>query len=174
MGFWNQGVRSSRSRSRSRSPSRRSYVSRPSYNRSASSIFSGWGGRASSSRGYGYGHGHSSRARPRSGFINRIRRFLHQIYEKFKRHPFRMFMLVIMPLLTSGVLVKLFSSIGIRLPTGMQRMMGGQQQTRQTTERFYSRGGARDVGAGTSLPGMAGPSWGDSLGTVMGIAKTFM
>ncbi|OCT46847.1 hypothetical protein CLCR_02195 [Cladophialophora carrionii] len=77
-----------------------------------------------------------------------------------------------MPLLTSGVLVKLFSSIGIRLPTGMQRMMGGQQ-TRQT-ERFYARGGARDVGAGTSLPGMGGPGWGDSLGTVMGIAKSFL
>ncbi|KIW72266.1 hypothetical protein PV04_00472 [Phialophora macrospora] len=171
MGFWNQGIRSSRSRSRSRSPSRRSYVSRPAYARSTSSIFSGFGGRAPSSRGYG--HGHSSRARPRSGFINRIRRFLHEIYEKFKRHPFRMFMLVIMPLLTSGVLVKLFSSIGIRLPTSIHRMMGGQQ-TRQPTERFYARGGARDMGGGTALPGMAGPGWGDSLGTVMGIAKSFL
>jgi hypothetical protein len=86
-----------------------------------------------------------------------------------------MFMLVIMPLLTSGVLVKLFSSIGIRLPTSIHRMMGGQgQQTRQSTERFYSRGGARDMGGGTALPGMAGPGWGDSLGTVMGIAKSFI
>lgn len=85
----------------------------------------------------------------------------------------KVFMLVIMPLLTSGVLVKLFSSVGIRLPAGLQRMMGGQQQQmRQTTERFYARGGARDVAGGTALPGM--PSWGDSIGTIAGIAKSFI
>jgi hypothetical protein len=170
MGFWNDGVRS---RSRSRSPSRHShshYASRPSYARSSSSFFSGLGG-GGSSRGYS----HSSRARPRSGFVNKIRRFLREIYEKFRRHPWRMFMLVIMPLITSGVLVKLFASVGIRLPAGVQRLMGGQpgQQFRQT-ERFYARGGARDLGGGTALPGMAGPGWGDSIGTVMGIARSFL
>jgi len=83
-----------------------------------------------------------------------------------------MFMLVIMPLITSGVLVKLFASVGIRLPASVQRMMGGQQT--RTTERFYARGGARDMDGGTALPGMAGSGWGNSLGTVMGIAKNFI
>jgi len=164
MGFWNDGVHTSRSRSRSRSPSRHShYGSRPSYARSSSSIFSGFGGGGggSSSRGWGsHAGGHSSCARPRSGFVNRIRRFLRDIYAKFRKHPWRMFMLVIMPLLTSGVLVKLFASLGLRLPASVTRMMGGQQQMRQTTERFYSRGGARDMVGGSALPGMAGPGWG--------------
>ena len=173
MGFWIDGVRSD-----SRSPSRHNSHSgsRPSYARASSSSFFGGlsGGGASSSRGWGSSNGHSSRARPRSGFVNRIRRFLRDIYEKFRRHPVRMFMLVIMPLLTSGVLVKLFGTLGLRLPAGLSNLMGGQGRMRQTTERFYARGGARDMGGGSSLPGMSGPGWGDTAGTVMGIAKAFL
>ncbi len=169
MGFWNDGVRS---RSRSRSPSKNShYSSRPAYARSSSSFFSGFGGGGgghSTSRGHSY----SSRARPRSGFINRIRYFLREIYEKLKRHPIRTFMLVIMPLLSSGILITLLSKVGIRLPPSIARMMGGDKM-RETT-RVYARGGARDFGGGTGLPGMSGPGLGDSLGTVMGIAKAFM
>lgn len=167
MGFWNDGVRA-RSRSRSRSPSRQShYSSRPAYARSSSSFFSGFGGGGhSSSRGY------SSRARPRSGFINRIRRFLRDIYEKLKRHPIRTFMLVIMPLLSSGILITLLAKVGIRLPPSIQKLMGGNQM-RETT-RVYARGGARDFGGGSAMPGMSGPGLGDSIGTVMGIAKAFL
>ena len=83
----------------------------------------------------------------------------------------RVFLLVIMPLITSGVLVKLLATVGIRLPAGMQRMMGGQQA--RQTERLFARGGARDFGGGTALPGM-GSNWGDSIGTLAGIAKSFL
>ncbi|KIX96129.1 uncharacterized protein Z520_08384 [Fonsecaea multimorphosa CBS 102226] len=162
MGFWNQGIRSQRSNSPS--PSRRSYyASRPSYSRSASSFFSGFGvGGGSSSRGYG----HSSRARPRSGFVNRIRRFLREIYHWMRRHPIRTFVLVILPLITGGALSKLLGTVGIRLPAGLQRMMGGRDIS-QTTERFYARGGARDFGGGSALPGMGG-GIGTSIGALAG------
>lgn len=162
MGFWNDGIRD---RSRSRSPSRRSnsgyYASRPSYSRSASSFFSFGGG----SRG-----GHSSRARPRSGFINRIRHFLRRIYEYMRRHPVKVFFLVIMPLITGGALTKLLAQFGVRLPRGLENLAGGQ---RAQTERFYARGGARDFASGAALPGMSG-GVGESIGSLMSIAKMFL
>ncbi|KIW30278.1 uncharacterized protein PV07_06033 [Cladophialophora immunda] len=167
MGFWNQGIRSQRSNSPS--PSRRSYyASRPSYSRSASSFFSGFGGGGGSSSR----RGHSSRARPRSGFINRIRRFLREIYHWMRRNPIRTFVLVILPLITGGALSKLLGTVGIRLPAGLQRMMGGREMS-QTTERFYARGGARDFGGGSALPGMGG-GIGNSIGALAGIAKMFI
>ena len=81
-------------------------------------------------------------------------------------------MLVIMPLLSSGILITLLSKVGIRLPPSIARMMGGNQM-RETT-RVYARGGARDFGGGGALPGMGGAGLGDSIGTVMGIAKAFL
>lgn len=170
MGFWNDGIRS---RSRSRSPSRRSnaggggyYGSRPSYSRSASSFFS-LGGGSNYNRS---SRGHSSRARPRSGFINRIRHFLRQIYEYMRRHPVKVFFLVIMPLITGGALTKLLATVGLRLPRGLENLAGGQ---RGSAERYYARGGARDFPGGSALPGMGG-GVGESLGSIMSIAKMFM
>ncbi|EXJ81479.1 hypothetical protein A1O3_07772 [Capronia epimyces CBS 606.96] len=163
MGFWNDDIRDS---GRSRSPSRKThyYASRPSYSRSASSFFSlGAGG--SSSRGH-------ARARPRSGFINRIRRFLREIYSYLRRHPVKVFLLVIMPLITGGALSKLLSRLGVRLPRGLENLVGGGA-SRQQTERYYARGGARDFAGGTSMPGMAG-GVGQSISSLVGIAQRFL
>ena len=170
MGFWNDGVRS---RSRSRSPSRRKssshnnpyYASRPSASRSASSFFS-LGGGGGSSRGY------SSRARPRSGFMARIRKFIRDLYSYMRRNPIKVFMLVIMPLITGGALTKILGQFGVRLPAGLQQFAGGGRGQ----DRFYSRGGARDFEGGSSLPGMSGGfgGMGSALGTVAGIAKNFL
>ncbi|KIX00220.1 uncharacterized protein Z518_10359 [Rhinocladiella mackenziei CBS 650.93] len=162
MGFWNDGIRSSRdrSRSRSRSPYRKTYyASRPAYTRSASSFFSFSGG---SSRGHG-------RARPRPGFINRIRRFFHDVYSYMRRHPIKVFLLVIVPLITGGALSKLLAQFGVRLPRSLENLIGGNRQR----ERYYARGGARDFAGGTALPGMGG-GVGESLGSLMGIAKMFL
>lgn len=78
--------------------------------------------------------------------------------------------MVIMPLITGGALSKILSQFGVRLPAGLQRMVGGQ---RRQTERFYARGGARDFGGGTNLPGMGG-GVGESIGALAGIAKMFL
>jgi hypothetical protein len=141
MGFWNDGIRS------------------PSPRRST---------RTSTSRGYGYGS--SSRARPRSGLINRARRFLRKIYDYMRRHPLKVFMLVIMPLLTSGALVKLLSRFGVRLPRNIEGMFGGAGSK---GSRYYSRGGARDIGGGSALPGMGG-GIGESVSGIMKLAQMFM
>lgn len=109
-------------------------------NRSTSSIFS-----SSSSR----------RARPRSGFISRlvhkIRRLLRDIYHYAQRHPLKVFLLVIMPLITGGILQKLLSVIGVRLPKGL----GGG-----------SDGGHRGGGESSGVE--------DGVKSLMTLAKMFM
>jgi len=166
MGFWNHGVRSSSSHSSKRrsSPSARSVTSsRPGYTRSASS-FNLFG---SSSRSRAY---QSRGARPRSGLVAKIRRFLKDIYYYMRTHPMKVFMLVIMPLLTGGALTKMLAMAGVRLPSGLEGMMGGEQ------ERTYARGGARDFEGQSNLPGMMGGIGGvaQTLGPVMNIAKNFL
>jgi len=88
-----------------------------------------------------------------------------------RRHPVKVFLLVIMPLITGGALTKLLATLGVRLPRGLQNMVGGSD--RQGGERFYARGGARDIGGGTALPGM-GAGVGESISSLMGIAKMFI
>lgn len=167
MGFWNDGLRSpSPSSHRRRSPPSRSTYSsgRPEYSRSASS-FNLFGSSSGRSRGY-----QSRAARPRSGLIAKIRRFLKDIYYYMRRHPLKVFMLVIMPLITGGALTKMLAVAGVRLPRGMEGMMGGGQR------RTFARGGARDFEGGSSLPGMMGGIGGmaESIGPVMSIAKMFI
>lgn len=166
MGFWNDGLPTGNgSRSRSRSPSRKYYASRPSVSRSVSSIFSLGSSRA-------YSSSRHSRARPRSGFVARIRRFLREVYSYMRRHPLRVFLLVIMPLITGGALAKLLAQFGIRLPRSLQSMVGSNPY-RSETDRYYARGGARDFTGGTALPGMGG-GVGQSISSLMGIAKMFV
>jgi hypothetical protein len=88
-----------------------------------------------------------------------------------RRHPLKVFMLVIMPLITGGALTKMLAMAGVRLPRGMEGMMGGGGQ-----RRTFARGGARDFDSGSSLPGMMGGIGGmaESLGPVMSIAKMFI
>lgn len=95
-----------------------------------------------------------------------------------KKHPMKVFFLVIMPLITGGALTKILSTVGIRLPPSLQRMVGSNA-TRgySSTERFYARGGARDFDAGTNLPGMDSGGLGglgESAAGIMKMAKLFM
>lgn len=199
MGFWNDGWGGgggggsrARSRSRSRSPpsrtqsrthsharapsrtystsSNKHYSSRPSLARSASSFFSMGGGTA---RGRSSSYS-SSRARPRSGFVARVRKFLRQVYEYMKKHPVKVFVLVIMPLITGGALTKLLSTVGVRMPASLERVVGSSMNRGYPqSERLYARGGARDFGGGSALPGMGG-GMGDTIQGALSIAKMFM
>jgi len=103
---------------------------------------------------------------------------LRDLYYYMRRHPVKVFFLVIMPLITGGALTKILSTAGIRLPPQMERMLGSQMSRGYGQgERFYSRGGARDFGGGTGLPGMSGGGFGgmgDSVGGMMRMAKLFM
>ncbi|GAD96352.1 hypothetical protein PVAR5_5005 [Paecilomyces variotii No. 5] len=143
---------------RRRSPSRRStsgIYSSHHARHSAPSIFNfgGLGHHHNRSTGSFFSSS-SRRARPRSGFIQRmihsIKRLFRDIYHYARRNPIKVFLLVIVPLLTSGVLAKLLAVVGIRLPSNLA-------------------GPPRGGYGGNSPPGL-----GDSVNSLMNIAKMFV
>lgn len=88
--------------------------------------------------------------------IRSIRRLFRDIYRYARHHPMKVFMLVIVPLLTSGVLVKLLAMVGVRLPHGIMTALGGSASG--------ARGGFGELeGAGLS----------DSVNGLMSLAKMF-
>lgn len=54
-----------------------------------------------------------------------IKKLFRDIYRYARRNPMKVFMMVIVPLLTSGVLPKLLAMIGIRLPHAVISALGG-------------------------------------------------
>ncbi|CAN9104669.1 hypothetical protein GT037_007680 [Alternaria burnsii] len=120
------------------SPSRRSSSYRPGY---ASSSYS------SSSR-----H-HSSTSRykrsPRDSYMQhlykKLQHFLREIWRYAQRHPYKVFFMVIMPLVSGGVLHKLARQFGVNLPE-----MGGQG----------ARGGYSGSGHHSSSGGASGGYYG--------------
>ncbi|KAJ5736699.1 uncharacterized protein N7483_001824 [Penicillium malachiteum] len=149
-----------RTSSRASSPRKSSLYSTYHRGHSAPSIFSlgrGSGGRSSPSVFSSFSS--SSRARPREGFVQRlirsIKKLFRDIYRYAREHPLKVFMLVILPLLTSGILPKLLAMIGIRLPHGVMGALGG------------APAGARGLEMGSS----SGLS--DSVKSLVSLAKMF-
>ncbi|KAF9886206.1 hypothetical protein FE257_011929 [Aspergillus nanangensis] len=155
MGWFDGRSVSSSGHVRKRSPSRRTYSTHQSRS-SAPSIFSlggsSRGGRSSPSV---FSTSSSRRARPRSGFVHRVVRYIKRLFRDIinyaRRHPIKVLLLVVVPLLTSGVLQKLFAMIGVRLPKTLGVGGGGGGS---------SRGGEN---------GMA-----DNINGLMNIAKMFL
>lgn len=54
----------------------------------------------------------------------KLKRLLRDLVYWAKRHPVKVFMLVILPLITGGALTALLARFGLRLPAGIQRMIG--------------------------------------------------
>ncbi|KAL4808556.1 hypothetical protein BDV18DRAFT_135286, partial [Aspergillus unguis] len=142
---------------RSPSRTRRTTGGYSTYHRghSAPSIFDFGGTRAGRSSPSVFSSSSSRRARPRSGFIQRVIRYIRRLFRDItnyaKRHPMKVFMLVVVPLITSGVLVKLFSMVGIHLP---KHIFGGASH------------GAAGGGGGGEGGGIAG-----NINGLMKIAK---
>lgn len=61
-----------------------------------------------------------------------------------KRHPVKVFILVIMPLITGGALAALLRKFGVRLPGALQTLIGGGKG--RGAGGFFGNGNA---GAGT-------------------------
>lgn len=164
MGWFDGPSRSSSSHYyvRRRSPSRKSAGYSTYHSRhSAPSFFSlGRGGGRSSPSVFSSFSSSSRRARPREGFIQRtiraIKRLLRDIYRYARHHPIKVFMLVIVPLITSGVLVKLLGMVGLRLPHGIMSALGGRAPA--------PRGGYGEIG---------GNGLSESVSSLMNIAKMF-
>ncbi|KAJ5961053.1 uncharacterized protein N7479_008203 [Penicillium vulpinum] len=130
--------------------------------RSAPSFFSGFGGSRAGGRSspsvLSSFSSSSRRARPREGFVQRmirdIKRLFRDIYRWARRNPMKVLMMVIVPLLTSGVLPKLLAMIGIRLPHVVTSALGGAAK---------SSGGGNGGGRGMS----------ENIGSLVNIAKMF-
>jgi hypothetical protein len=145
--------------------------------------------------GFGGGHRSSSyyKRSPRSGFVNRmyhkLRRLLRDLVYYMKKHPMKVFMLVIMPLITGGALTGLLAKFGIRLPGGIEKMFGapagssmggmggmglgrgagGQMQFERTKVEGPLGGlGSLAGGMGSAIGGMGG------IGGAVSLAKMFM
>ncbi|KAL8807507.1 MAG: hypothetical protein Q9182_000672 [Xanthomendoza sp. 2 TL-2023] len=111
-------------------------------------------------------HGGSSsyyKRRPRDGYIQRmihqIRRLLRNLVSYARRHPFKVFMLVIMPLITGGALHNILRQFSIHLPAGLSSLVGGY-------------GGGR--GAYDSMSSFSAGGGEGGIQSVMNIAKMFM
>ncbi|KAF6830808.1 hypothetical protein CPLU01_07135 [Colletotrichum plurivorum] len=214
----------SKHRSRSRSSSRNKRHSAPSI---AASIFgvgdSDDGGerkRGSSSRGtssffgipnasrssfFGFGGRPSSyyKRSPRGGLLQKtmkqVKRLWRDLVYYAKRHPYKVVALVLMPLITGGFLTALLARFGLRLPPGIERMIGigakaasgdsvglvGEAMRMATSAGLGgSRGGAGSVNIERGYDGGyqwerrsverdgGGGGWADGL--ISGVAKMFV
>ncbi|KAF2474613.1 uncharacterized protein BDR25DRAFT_110427 [Lindgomyces ingoldianus] len=120
------------------SSSSRHHSSRPGYARSyAGSSYSSSSRHHSSTSHY--------KRRPRDGYISylyhKFRHLLHQLWQYARRHPYKVFFMVIMPLVSGGVLHKLARQFGVNLPE-----MGGVGARGGYASSSY--GGGRGVNGG--------------------------
>ncbi|CAH0049471.1 unnamed protein product [Clonostachys solani] len=64
----------------------------------------------------------------RQGFLQRsykqLKRLLRDLVHWAKRHPWKVFFLVLMPLISGGILTALLARFGLRLPGSLERLMG--------------------------------------------------
>ncbi|KAH7328741.1 hypothetical protein B0I35DRAFT_25787 [Stachybotrys elegans] len=139
--------RRSHSHSRSRSSSRHRRRDRDrDHDRGAASIAGSIFGlgdsnynKHNSSRASFFGLGNTSRSSffgkpsyykrsPRGNFMQRaykqLKRILRDLVHYAKRHPWKVFFLVIMPLITGGALTALLARFGLRIPPALERMIG--------------------------------------------------
>ncbi|KAI5853666.1 hypothetical protein GGS23DRAFT_502778 [Durotheca rogersii] len=125
-------------------------------NNSVRSVFS------SGSRNLPGRSGSYYKRQPRSSFLQRmlkkLKRLLRDLVHYAKRHPIKVFMLVIMPLVTGGALTALLARFGMRLPPFIERMLGvaaragsgGSAGLVGEAVRMVSRGGS---GGGSGYSG---------------------
>ncbi|RFU72725.1 hypothetical protein TARUN_9528 [Trichoderma arundinaceum] len=122
----------SRSRSRSRSRNRGSGIfggdSGHRRNNGSRSSFFGMGSNNSRSSFFGNSRPSYYKRSPREGFVQRcikqLKRLLRDLQHYAKRHPWKVFFLVIVPLVTGGALTALLARFGLRIPPSIERMLG--------------------------------------------------
>ncbi|KAF2842767.1 hypothetical protein M501DRAFT_1012164 [Patellaria atrata CBS 101060] len=143
---------------------------RPSYARSSSgSTYS----RSSSYRGH--------RVRPRDGYIKyliyKLKVLFHDLVKYGKRHPFKVFFLVIMPLISGGVLASIAKTFGIKLPAFLMGAKAAKEMAGGSGGYYGSKGydDGFDIGGIAKGAGLGGGLMnGDTLGSALKIAKAFM
>ncbi|EHK40872.1 hypothetical protein TRIATDRAFT_8605, partial [Trichoderma atroviride IMI 206040] len=90
--------------------------------------FFGLGGNNSRSSLFGNRRPSYYKRSPREGFLQRclkqLKRLLRDLQHYAKRHPWKVFFLVIVPLVTGGALTALLARFGLRIPPSIERMLG--------------------------------------------------
>ncbi|OLN97058.1 hypothetical protein CCHL11_02060 [Colletotrichum chlorophyti] len=205
---------SKRSRDRSHSSSSRSRKRSSGAPSIAASIFGADFAKQNSSRSSFFGIPNASRSSffglggrpsyykrsPRSGFLQKtlkqVKRLWRDLVYYAKKHPYKVIALVIMPLITGGFLTALLARFGLRLPPGIERMIGigaraasggpaglVGEAVRMATDSFSGSGagGARSVHVERGFDGgmswerrsfeREGGGWADGL--MSGVAKMF-
>lgn len=99
--------------------------------------------------------------------MKQVKRLFRDLVHYAKRHPWKVFFLVIMPLVTGGALTALLARFGLRIPPSLERMLGMASRA-ATGDPFGVVGDAvrmaGDIGGGSraapSYGGGSGPSYG--------------
>lgn len=158
----------------SSSSSRHHSSSRPGYARSyAGSSYSSSSRHNSSTSRY--------KRSPRDGYIAylyaKFRELLRKLWSYARKHPFKVFFMVIMPLVSGGVLHKLARQFGVNLPEmGGQGARGGHTGGAHQDGYYGSEGYGGERGGGGG-PGMNIQSVASGIGGLASLAKmaqTFM
>ncbi|KAF2185043.1 hypothetical protein K469DRAFT_578031 [Zopfia rhizophila CBS 207.26] len=112
--------------------------------------------------------------RPREGYLqylyHKFRHLLRELWYYARRHPYKVFFMIIMPLVSGGVLHKLARQFGVRLP----EMGQGRGGSHSGSGYYGSEGYGREGGGGgmASIQGLASGIGG--LASVAKMAQTFM
>lgn len=146
--------------------------SRPGYARSHTGSSFSSSHRASTSR---------YKRSPRDGYMSylyaKVRHFLREIWRYAQRHPYKVFFMVIMPLVSGGVLHKLARQFGVNLPdmgTGGARAAGGYAGSGHggSNAGYYGSAGYGDErrGGGGGLGGFDMQTLATGIGTAQSLA----
>ncbi|KAL7950829.1 hypothetical protein V8C42DRAFT_131831 [Trichoderma barbatum] len=161
-----------RDRDRSRSRNRGSGIfggdSGHRRNNGSKGSFFGLGGNNSRSSLFGSSRPSYYKRSPREGFVQRcikqLKRLLRDLQHYAKRHPWKVFFLVILPLVTGGALTALLARFGLRIPPSLERMLGVAKRA-ATGDPFSAVGDAVRMageygnGTGHAIAGAAGHSY---------------
>ncbi|CAK7274061.1 hypothetical protein SEPCBS119000_005977 [Sporothrix epigloea] len=150
--------RSDDSSSRHGSKSTAGFFSLP--NVSSRSIFSSFGRLGAAAGGSSSSY---YRRSPRSSFLQRsykkLKRLIRDLIYYAKKHPLKVFMLAIMPLITGGALTALLARFGLRLPQSLERMLGvGARAMSGNSAGLVGEAMRMAAVAGTGVAGAAGAS----------------
>jgi hypothetical protein len=147
---------------------------RGSYVRSSSgSVFS----RSSSHHGHGGHHSSSSsyyKRRPRDGYISRLyhklKHLLKELYYFARRHPVKIFFMVVMPLISGGVLHNVARNFGISLPAMLRGSAG--KSGGGGYDSYYGSSGYERESSGGGAAGLMGNL--GNVGSLLKMAQAFM
>ncbi|KAF7949501.1 uncharacterized protein EAE97_003010 [Botrytis byssoidea] len=159
--------------------------------RGTDSIFGSGDAKHNSSRSSFFGIPRSTshyKRSPRPNYLKRIyaklRELLRDLIYYMKRHPLKVFMLVIMPLITGGALAGLLKKFGVRLPGGLDKLIGGGKGRGSGGSGFfggnggngtyeYERSTVKSTGGAMGKLGMLAGGM-EGVGGAMKLAKLFI